>query len=103
MAEENKRRKHDKLFKGLIDTFLFEFLELFFPWLASKLEKETLKSLGTELINKKDFSNRYADLVFEVKLKAGKEIIIHIEGQNQRLPEYNQMVYIYNSRLYEKY
>lgn len=98
-----ERTKHDELFKGLISAFPYQFLELFFPWFATLLEKGSLKPIATELIDPEDLSSLHADLVFEGRFKDGEEIIIHFEGQNQRVVNYNRKIYTYNFRLQEKH
>ena len=35
---------HDRLFKELLTTFFFEFLDLFFPRLAAQIDRESIAS-----------------------------------------------------------
>jgi hypothetical protein len=103
-VESCGRTRHDELFKGLISSFPYAFLEVFFPWIASEIEVGSLVGLDTHLIDVKDQSSRHADLVYRARLKGSEEeIIIHIEGQAQRVVDYNYAVFIYNSRLMSKY
>jgi hypothetical protein len=34
---------HDRLFKELLTTFFFEFLDLFFPRLAARVDRESIE------------------------------------------------------------
>ena len=40
---------HDRLFKELLTTFFFEFLDLFFPELAAQIDRESIEFLSQEL------------------------------------------------------
>src|SRR5271168_1385780 len=40
---------HDRLFKELLTTFFFEFLDLFFSELAAQIDRESIEFLSQEL------------------------------------------------------
>ena len=99
-----KRQKHDELFKALLDTFLPRFLEIFFPWLLGDIDRDSIKAGSTQLIDVADLNCRHADLVYEAQLRdTHKKIFIHIEGQAQRILDYEKHVFMYNSRLYNNF
>jgi hypothetical protein len=75
---------HDRLFKTLLREFLAEFLELFFPDEAARLDFGTLRFLDKELFEKiAEGSRREADLVAEVQDLGGAAeiVLIHVEVQ----------------------
>ncbi len=75
---------HDQLFKTLLETFLREFLELFFHEVAERLDFATKRLLDKELIT--DFPEgrlREADVVTELRTREGEPelILVHVEVQ----------------------
>jgi len=75
---------HDQLFKRFFHEFLQDFLELFYPDVAARLDFTTLEFLDKELFT--DFpegSVREADVVARVATHEGKPelILVHIEVQ----------------------
>lgn len=78
------RIPHDRLFKQLLGVFLFEFLELFLPDLANKIQAESIVLLDKELFPKGD-QERRADLVAEVRTRQGEPatFLLHLEHEAQ--------------------
>ena len=71
---------HDQLFKRFFHEFLQDFLELFYPDVAARLNFTTLEFLDTELFT--DFpggSVREADVVARVQTREGvpEAILVH--------------------------
>jgi hypothetical protein len=55
---------HDRLFKELLTTFFFEFLDLFFPALAAQTVPESIEFLSQELFpNLLDGAEYRADIL----------------------------------------
>lgn len=96
---------HDRLFKELISTFFEEFMLLFFPNVHESMDYNHTAFLSEELYRDilKGEKNR-VDLLIETKLK-GEDglIIVHIEPQSYDQDDFNERMFIYFSRLYEKY
>ena len=96
---------HDRLFKDLISTFFEEFMLLFFPNIHESMDYKHTTFLSEELYRDilKGEKNR-VDLLIETKLK-GEDglIIVHIEPQSYEQDDFNERMFIYFSRLYEKY
>ena len=73
---------HDRLFKELLTTFFFEFLELFFPTLAALVDR----SQEPEFLDKETYteSTREMDLVVRLRLLEGEAFfIVHAEHEAQ--------------------
>ncbi|MCK4260539.1 MAG: hypothetical protein KAX49_16300 [Halanaerobiales bacterium] len=99
------RKKHDALFKTLLETFFVEFVELFFPEIIKVMDKNHVKFLREEVITDyKKFKQHYVDILVETKLRSEDGVIlIHVESQAQRLADYNESMYRYFAELYKKY
>lgn len=96
---------HDRLFKELITTFFEEFILLFFPQVHEHIDFHHLSFLSEELFTDVTAGEKYrVDLLVETKLK-GKDglIIVHIENQSNVQPSFPERMFIYFSRLFEKY
>ena len=96
---------HDRLFKELLSTFFEEFILLFFPDAHEHLDFHDLSFLQEELLSDVTAGEKYRiDLLVETKLK-GEEglIVIHVESQAYVQKEFNERMFVYFSRLYEKY
>lgn len=96
---------HDEAFKKLLQTFFKEFIELFFPELDQWIDYSHTRLLMQELlVDIVGTEARQLDLLIETKLKGQNAyILIHLEPQSYRDPKFAERMYIYFSRLYEKY
>ena len=104
-SEQVPHDKHDELFKLLLETFFADFIDLFFPQVSRLMEREHLEFRSQEVITDVlDQEKHVVDILVETRLK-GEEglILIHVENQSQRLPDYNRRMFKYFARLYEKY
>ncbi|KYC40556.1 flagellar assembly protein H [Scytonema hofmannii PCC 7110] len=96
---------HDRLFKELISTFFIEFLELFFPQIASTIDRDSIRFLPQEYFaDLTSGEEKIIDLLVEVK-QAGKEVgfLIHVEAQSYTEKECARRMFFYFARLYQKY
>ncbi|NNU91658.1 Rpn family recombination-promoting nuclease/putative transposase [Anoxybacillus sp. CHMUD] len=96
---------HDRLFKELIQAFFEEFILLFFPEMYEYIDFQHLSFLSGELFTDVTAGEKYrVDLLVETKLK-GEDglIIVHIENQSYVQPSFPERMFIYFSRLFEKY
>ena len=97
---------HDRLFKELISSFFYEFLELFFPGLAEQVDD----SHAPIFLDKESFgelpgdSRREKDLVVRVRLRKGEAcFIVHLEHEAQNNRDFPQRMHLYFARLLERY
>lgn len=110
MSEEiqQPRTLHDRLFKELLYRFLPDFLGIFFPAEAERLNFATLRFLDKQLIlNFSGQELRITDLVAEVETWEGaaETVILHveIEGRDkyslpQRMTEYYVLLRIFRQK-----
>jgi hypothetical protein len=97
---------HDQLFKRFFHEFLQDFLELFYPDVAARLDFTTLEFLDKELFT--DFpegSVREADVVARVETHEGTPelILVHIEIQLDPRGVFAYRMYQYYALLRFKY
>jgi hypothetical protein len=96
---------HDRLFKELLSTFLMEFLELFFPDLASTIEPESIRFLQQEyFLDLTSGDEKVIDLLVEVK-QAGEDMafLIHLEAQAFAEANFTRRIFFYFALLHQKY
>ncbi|SDJ05147.1 Rpn family recombination-promoting nuclease/putative transposase [Natribacillus halophilus] len=110
MPNENVTNKevnvdHDRLFKELIQEFFQEFMVLFFPKVHENIDYVHLKFLDKEMITDvSDREKRYLDIIVETKLRGEDSlIIVHVEPQASYQPNFNDRMFRYFSRLYERH
>lgn len=97
---------HDQLFKELLQAFLHEFMELFFPDIASRLDWEQVTFPNTELFTDvPEGSVRRADTVALVPTLDDEPelVLIHVETQSVRRSEVRFRVFEYYMLLRLRY
>ncbi|NLI12953.1 Rpn family recombination-promoting nuclease/putative transposase [Pelotomaculum propionicicum] len=96
---------HDRLFKELLETFFAEFIELFFPEAALSIDLKHIKFLQQEIFTDVTAGEkRKVDILVETRLKDEPGLIlVHVEPQAYVQKNFNRRMFIYFSRLYEKY
>ena len=97
---------HDQLFKELLQAFLREFMELFFPQIAARLDWEQVTFPNTELFTDvPEGSVRRADTVALVPTLDGDPelVLINVETQSERRSEVRFRVFEYYMLLRLRY
>jgi chorismate mutase len=103
---------HDQLFKQLIGTFFLEFLDLFVPELADKIDRNNLEFLPQEYFTDIIEGDRRAmDLVVRVNLRrrpnepeVGKVwAIIDCEHQSSSEANFQRRIFFYFAQLHREY
>ncbi len=117
---------HDRLYKELLQTFFKEFMDLFFPKVSAAIDYTHLKFLSEEVFSGLvGGTTERVDLVVETKLLEEGEarevgqvhknkpnirsklnktlIIIHLEPQSYHESDFPERMFLYSSKLYEKY
>ncbi|ABW31637.1 DUF4351 domain-containing protein [Acaryochloris marina] len=96
---------HDGLFKELIETFFWEFLDLFLPQVLDYVERgpvtflyqEVFSSIGAE-------EKRIIDLLAQVQFRGQDSyFLFHIEPQSSVQADFEKRMFCYFGRLHEKY
>lgn len=96
---------HDRLFKELLSTFFFEFLELFFPQVIAYLEPGSITFENTEVFTDVTAGDQYeADLVVKARFRGQEScFLIHVENQAYPQAEFGRRMFRYFARLSEKF
>ncbi|MDY7020102.1 MAG: DUF4351 domain-containing protein [Cyanobacteriota bacterium] len=96
---------HDRLFKELIQTFFWEFIELFLPEILEYVEQDTLTFLPEEIFTDvTSGEKRKVDLLAQVKWQEqNRYFLIHLENQAYNQREFERRMFHYFARLDAKY
>ena len=97
---------HDPVIKQVIQTFVAEFFDLFYPDIAARLDFATVKWLDKEVFTDPPGGNqRTADLVAQVHTKNGQPeiLLLHIEPQRKREKDFACRVFEYWFLLRQRY
>ena len=96
---------HDRLFKELLKTFLLEFLELFFPEVASNIDPQRLEFLDKEIFTDVTRGERHeVDLIVKAAFRGqSTHFLIHAEAQSRRQGHFPERMFSYFARLHEEY
>lgn len=91
--------------KELIKTFFFEFVQLFFPDLAAKLDREVIEFLDKQVFTDVTEGERHeADLVAKVRLNGEPSFFLfHVEPQSSARNEFPRRMFSYFARLHETF
>src|SRR5262249_36433329 len=99
----------DHPWKDVLDHFFGPFLALFFPAVHAAIDwSQPYEALDQELqqiLSESELGLRLADKLFKVWLKDGQEawVLIHVEIQSQRDPEFAERMFVYNYRIYDRH
>lgn len=96
---------HDEAFKKLLEVFFKEFIELFFPQLMPLLDFGHARFLMQELlVDIVGEQSRSLDLLLETKsADSSAFVLVHLEPQSYRDPQFHERMFIYYSRLFERH
>ncbi len=99
------RTDHDRLFKELISNFFEEFMLLFFPEACEQIDFRNVRFLPQELFTDVTGGDKHeVDLLVETQLKGEESlIIIHIEAQSTYQHHFNERMFVYFSRIFQKH
>jgi predicted transposase/invertase (TIGR01784 family) len=93
---------YDQLFKTILEALLRDFLELFFPEAAARLDFETLRFVGKEVFaNVPEGTVREADVIAKLQTREGKPelVLVHIEVQTEPESDFSRRMFEYYSVL----
>ncbi|MFZ3046774.1 MAG: hypothetical protein WA151_12740 [Desulfatirhabdiaceae bacterium] len=103
------RQTYDTPWKQIIEFFFPQFMEFFVPGSTEDIDWDVeIKFLDKEFqkITKESATGRrHTDKLVEVTLKnrIKKWILIHIEVQSQKKPDFSERMFVYNYRIYNRY
>jgi predicted transposase/invertase (TIGR01784 family) len=95
---------HDRLFKELLTTFFFEFLDLFFPRLAAQLDRESIEFLSQELFpDLLDGAEYQADILVKARFRGQDAyFLIHVEHQSEAPATFPRRFFRYFSAIFSR-
>ncbi|MGE5482527.1 MAG: Rpn family recombination-promoting nuclease/putative transposase [Bacteroidota bacterium] len=92
---------HDRLFKSLLERFLPEFVCLFLPNVADKLDMSRVTFLQQELLGDR---RKVVDILAEVKLAgSGEPVLIHVEVQATPESGFARRMYTYYAGITQRH
>ncbi len=100
---------YDRPWKEALSLYFERFLAFFFPGLHATIDWNqpylSLDNELSELVRDSDIGTQFPDKLFEVQLITGKpvRIMIHVEVQSQYDADFNERIYRYNYRAFDKY
>lgn len=101
---------YDSPWKEMIENYFLEFMTFFFPEIAADIDWE----LGYEFLDKElqqvvrdaEMGRRIADKLVKVRRKGSRNdlwVFIHIEVQGTHEIAFEERMYVYNYRLFDRY
>ncbi len=99
----------DSPWKEALEHWFPEFMALLFPEIHGEIDwSKGHRFLDKELqktVRDAELGRRYADKLVKVTNLANREtwVLIHVEVQGQRETDFDQRMYVYNYRLYDRY
>jgi len=100
---------YDSPWKGALDAYFQDFLALLFPEAHEGIDWEKdYKSLDSELqklARDNRLGGRSVDKLVEVSRRGGEKslILVHVEVQSQRDLRFEQRMWVYHYRIYDRY
>ncbi len=100
---------YDTPWKEALEQYFESFLSFFFPQIHQAIDwRQGYQSLDKELqqvVQDAEFGQRRADKLFKVWLHNGQPtwILIHVEIQSQEEAIFEQRMYVYNYRCFDRY
>lgn len=101
--------EYDSPWKESISLYFREFLNFFYPQIEQDIDWERgFEFLDTELQQIKretETGRRDADKLVKVWRRSGEEqwVLVHVEVQSQRQSEFSERMYLYHSRIFDRY
>jgi Putative transposase, YhgA-like len=98
-----RRMGHDQLFKSILKKCLRDFLELFFPEVAARLDFETMQPMGKEVFTGFPEGNRReVDFLARVNTHQGDPefILVHVEVQARPEKDFARRMFEYAAALW---
>ena len=90
--------RHDQLFKRVMEKFFRDFLELFFPSVAARLDLGTLSFLDKELfVDIPQAQTREVDVVARLETHEGEPefVVVHVEVQSRPEKDFARRMFEY--------
>jgi len=108
-ATRTMRSEQDSAWKDILDAYFKEFLEFFFPEIHRDIDwskpVEFLDKEFQKIVRKSEIGKQLADKLAKVFLLDGSDawLLIHVEVQGYSEEKFEQRIYIYNYRIFDRY
>ena len=108
-SNESIHDDYDSPWKEALENYFPEFLALFFPAIHGGLDwsrkYEFLDKELQRIVRDAEIGRRYADKLVKVWTPEGREtwILIHVEVQGQSDAAFDERMYIYNYRIFDRH
>lgn len=105
MSNKKQNIDHDRLFKELLSTFFWEFLELFLPQVAEYVERNSIVFLSQEIfVDVTAGDRREVDLVARMRFRGQDSFfLVHTETQSYSQTRFKRRMFHYFARLDQIY
>jgi hypothetical protein len=109
MTEAPTTDEFDSPWKGILDKYFQEFMELLFPEAASQIDwskgYENLDKEFQQIVRDAEVGKRLADKLVRVWLIGGEEMVVyvHTEIQGSQDKDFEQRMYTYHYRIFDRY
>ena len=105
MKHKGNSVDHDRLFKELLTTFFWEFIEAFLPKVAGYLDRDSIVFLDKEVFTDVVAGERHeVDLVVRGRFRGQDSFfLVHVEQQAQSQAGFGRRMFRYFARLYERH
>lgn len=96
---------HGRLFKELLTTFFWEFLDLFFPEVTAYTDRDSLEFLDKEVFTDVTEGERYeVDILVRAQFRGAETFfLVNVENQSSAQANFGKRLFKYFARLYEKF
>jgi len=100
---------YDSPWKEALDAYFEAFLALLFPQVHRQIDwsrgYESLDKEFQQVVREAELGRRYVDKLVKVWTLNGVEcwVLIHVEVQTTRDPEFPRRLYVYNYRIFDRY
>ena len=107
--QEQLQDTFDTPWKNILNTYFQAFMEMCLPEIAKEIDwskgYEPLDKELSTITKDAEIGKRLADKLMKVWLLSGNElwVLFHLEVQGQRQANFDERMYIYNYRLFDRY
>ncbi|MBW4509617.1 MAG: hypothetical protein KME64_24350 [Scytonematopsis contorta HA4267-MV1] len=105
----NPQTQYDSPWKDILEQYFEDFILFFFPQEHQEIDwtrkPEFLDKELLSIVRDAKLGTRFADKLVKIYRHSGKEdwILVHVEVQSQEETDFPKRIYIYNSRIFNKY
>ena len=109
MEEIQERSDYDSPWKEVLEIYFEQFMEFFFPTAHADIDwprgYEFLDKELQKVVRESSLGRRYGDKLARVWLLNGEEtwVLIHVEVQGQVEQAFDERIFVYHYRLFDRY